>query len=239
LLISVPSEQNTSIHRSLYEDYEKHYLPDTLTGSLNLSTFPNLTDLIVEYQRLTDLNLYRNRKLKDISVPNNLIQTITFPQIARRLERINVQNNNIRSRGLSIFDNYPRLRFLNLGTNNINQIQQGFYNRWRGSLSPLRNLNGLEELDINATDISHGLQFLPTANLFLFTCGNKGRANALVNNIKRMLRFDEAMAVEEADEEILLQKVGKIDEWQGQLQQLFLTALIQQQVGIHFRPHNQ
>jgi len=72
----------------------------------------------------------------------------------------------------------------------------------------------LKELDINATNIHYGLQFIPLDNLYHFTCGDKGRNDALVNHIKRMLGFTETTASEEENPLILLHKVQRIDDWQ-------------------------
>lgn len=228
LLISIPSQQNTFVHLNFYRDFTKYYLPNNLNGELNLSTFPNLTHLIIEYQGLTSLDLNSNQQLRDIDVSNNLLQTVTFPRIAPQLDRISVINNNLRPQDLTVFANYPDLKNLILGTNDTNRIQQGLYNRWQGSLFPLRNLTILEELDINSTNIFQGLQFLSLNNLHSFTCGDKGRNDALVNNIKWMLGFSEEIAIEEIDPITMTNKVQQISNWQQVFRNQQLIAQIQQ-----------
>jgi hypothetical protein len=73
------------------------------------------------------------------------------------------------------------------------------------------------ELDINATDVDSGLEFLPTEELFYFTCGDMGRANAGVSNIKQLCRFSEEEAISN-DFGVNLIKVGRINQIQHELQ---------------------
>jgi len=146
LLISIPRKQNDYFHLNFYRDFTKYYLPNSLNGELDLSTFPNLTHLIIEYQGLTSLNLESNQQLEDIDTSNNLLQTITFPRTTNHLKRVYVPNNNLRPRDLTVFANYPHLEYLILGTNDNSRIQQDIYNQWQGSLSPLGKSNWIERI---------------------------------------------------------------------------------------------
>jgi hypothetical protein len=42
-------------------------------------------------------------------------------------------------------------------------------------------------LDINATDINSGLEYLPARHVFYFTFGNKGRRRAGVDELKNIM----------------------------------------------------
>jgi hypothetical protein len=62
----------------------------------------------------------------------------------------------------------------------------------------LKNLTVLTELDINATDIDDGLEYLPTGRLYTFYCASK-REGAGVEKIKKLLGLNERLAGKESD----------------------------------------
>jgi hypothetical protein len=98
-----------------------------------------------------------------------------------------------------------------LGTDSFERISQNIYNRYYGSLELIKNLNQLEELDLNATDVESGLEYLPTQNLKLITFGDKGKIQAKVNALKKTLEFDEQLTSSKnaIDNQ---QKIGRITE---------------------------
>src|SRR6185437_15052599 len=95
--------------------------------------------------------------------------------------------NNLRASSLFCFARFPNLEHLFLGTYDATRISSNVYNRVNGSLYHIRNLRRLKELDINATDINRGLEYLPTEELFHFTFGNCGRTGAGVDQLKTVL----------------------------------------------------
>jgi Leucine-rich repeat (LRR) protein len=198
LLIADISFQQDPFYQSAYRNVQHaYYLNQPLTGKLNLSDFIRLRELQIEGTRITKLNLSRCSNLKEIRVDNNRLTQITFPRQARNLEAIHVTNNNLSASDLSCFSNYSVLKSLYLGTNDVAQINRGIYNRWNGSLTPLRHLQYLEELDINSTDISLGLNDIPLNNLQFFLFGSYDRQGAGVNNLKTMLNVEEDLAKSE------------------------------------------
>jgi hypothetical protein len=72
-----------------------------------------------------------------------------------------IENNNLSKIGLSSFDKFINLKMLFLGTSYQAKIQKNFYNRFYGSLEPLKSLTKLEVLTISNTDINCGLEHLP------------------------------------------------------------------------------
>jgi hypothetical protein len=173
-----------------------HYLTDSesLTGTLDLSSFPRLKKLMIKKQFISKLLLTNCHNLEEIYAEDNLLREIVLPRNAKKLNIISLVNNNFFAQDLSPFSQFTNLRFLHLGTNNNWRIINDVYNRWNGSLFHLRDLTELFELDINATDIDSGLEYLPTDNLFYFTCGEVGRVNSGVGNIKQLCGFDEEEA---------------------------------------------
>ncbi|CAI2162693.1 6829_t:CDS:2 [Funneliformis geosporum] len=156
-----PSEiESDEAHHILYQNRpNRHYIPlaSSLTGKLNLSTFP----------RLRTLNINK--------------------QFINRLVLTNCNRLRIVAKDLSEFNRFRKLTSLFLGTERPERINQGVYNRWNGSLSNISNLTKLEELDINATDVNDGLIDLPTRKLRHFTFGDCGRTEAEVNRLKDTL----------------------------------------------------
>jgi len=185
-----PDTQATSSSSSQY-----FYLPaNELVGKLDLSTFPKLEKLVIEKQSITSLVLTNCCRLKKIDASYNLLENVVWPNQARRLQNICLTNNNFSAQDLSCFANFTNLKTLFLGTENQERIRQNIYNRWNGSLTRISNLDRLQELDINATDINDGLIDLPTDELFHFTFGNCGRIGAGVDEFKRIsevLEFEE------------------------------------------------
>ncbi|CAG8499910.1 31283_t:CDS:2 [Gigaspora margarita] len=194
---------------------------------MNLASFPNLEEIVVEGHFINGLILTGCSRLRKIHASNNLLREVIFPYQAPGLEDIMLTNNNFREQNLSCFTRFTRLHRLFLGTDNPDRINQGIYNRWCGSLIHLLTLTRLQELDINATDINSGLKYLPTRNLFLFTFGNKGRTNARINNLKaeieNYLEFEEGETMEEwAGNEEFEDNMGKVEDirsWQCHQQQ--------------------
>ncbi|CAG8502264.1 1802_t:CDS:2 [Gigaspora margarita] len=159
-----------------YIDGEK----EILMGTLDLSSFINLESLKIDKNYLSKLILAGCQHLESIEADGNLLREIVLPLRTDHLERVYLTNNNFPVQDLSIFSNYTNLEILFLGTDDETRIRRGIYNR-------LSQLSNLEELDINATDIDRGLEYLPTNRLFNFTFGNQGRVGAGVDCLKSVL----------------------------------------------------
>ncbi|KLL05350.1 MAG: hypothetical protein MRERV_2c101 [Mycoplasmataceae bacterium RV_VA103A] len=180
LISSVPRD-------TTFDYYLNEAAHEVLTGTLDLSDFTNLKSIRIEKQHINKLILTGCQHLETIEANNNLLREIVLPWSTNCLERVYLTNNNFRVQDLSCFANYTNLKTLFLGTDDETRIGQGIYNRWDGSLGELSRLQHLEELDINATDIDRGLEYLPTNHLFYFTFGNQGRVEAGVDCLKNVL----------------------------------------------------
>ena len=198
-----------------YNLADTHYLTtaESLTGALDLSSFSQLESLRIKKQFINKLVLTDCRNLEEVYAEDNLLKEIILPQSVRKLDMVSLVNNNFYPQNLFCFSRLTKLRYLYLGTSDSDRIRNNIYNRWNGSLVHLQNLIRLRDLDINATDVDSGLEFLPTNKLMNFLCGNKGRENAGVNRIKEICRFTEEEAADEDIDENLW-KAEEIRGWQ-------------------------
>jgi hypothetical protein len=112
-----------------------------LEGKLNLSDFVSLESLNCSNNLLTDVDL------------TGLNQ--------KKLESINLRNNNLSPRDLTCFSNFINLKEILIDTDNEKRAEKGTYNRFRGSLEPLKNLTKLNKVIIANTDVDSGLEYLP------------------------------------------------------------------------------
>ncbi|MCE8163202.1 MAG: protein kinase [Candidatus Moeniiplasma glomeromycotorum] len=159
-----------------------------LEGNLDLSDFKNLEKLDCSNNCLTNLNLNNCKKLKEIRCWNNQLATlnlgdliqleivwcsnnyltqIIYPTNLERMTELLISDNNISFSDLSIFSQFNNLVRLEIGNRSLfadkNKIDLGIYNRFMGSLEPLKYLNNLEDLDISNTDIDSGWEYLPNS----------------------------------------------------------------------------
>ena len=81
---------------------------------------------------------------------------------------------------------FVNLKKLYLGTVKPKKIQQRIFNRFNGSLEPLRNLVELRNLSISNTDIDSGLEYLPESVEKLNCLANK-RTGAKVKVFCKLL----------------------------------------------------
>ena len=233
----IDSKENFSFDMQPFSNTpeDKHYLTTKLEKELDLSDFINLEALFINNQKITglkllnclkltylncsdnelkNLNLSKLTNLKTINCSNNLLTEIDFSsQDPKELLSLHLDNNNLSCCDLSCFSRFTGLRHLYLGTDEKERINKNIYNHFFGSLEDLKGLTNLAELDINATDIDSGLEYLPTEKLYMFYCASK-RQGAKVEKIKKFLGLSEKLAEEEGDGESE-EKIDRIKIFQG------------------------
>ena len=132
---------------------------------LNNFIFPESMKMIelrnkeLEGDLIIDLNKFK--KLEIIILSRNKLTSINFLGDSNELKHIDVSNNDIQPTSLEMFSRFPNLTHLRLGSYDKDNIENGIYNRFFGSLKPLEKLSQLEKLDIRNTDIDSGLEYLP------------------------------------------------------------------------------
>ncbi|CAG8708575.1 35278_t:CDS:2 [Racocetra persica] len=117
-----------------------------LKGAIRLKGFNNLEELNCSENELTNLYLNDCPKLRKLDCSSN-----------------NLNSNNFSESNLSSFKNFTKLEELKLGNDNKEKINQGIYNRFSGSLKPLKNLTKLKVLHIDNTDLNSGAEHLPAS----------------------------------------------------------------------------
>src|SRR5579862_563428 len=99
-----------------------HYLKTPLT-KLKLGKMPNLTGLTCVYNQLTSVDF---------------LSELTHPE---KLESLNIERNNFQPTTYDFLARFTNLKHLTTGTIK-DKIEAGIYNRFYGSLQPLKNLTG-------------------------------------------------------------------------------------------------
>ncbi|CAB4409214.1 unnamed protein product [Rhizophagus irregularis] len=136
-----------------------------LEGHLDLSDFVNLEKLYCSDNELVGIDL-----------------SLTHPE---KMTYLDIGNNNFAPSNLSLFSKFINLKVLSIGTDKEEKIKLNKYNRFYGSLEPLKSLK-LNTLDIRATDINEGLEFL-SDSLDSFLC-EPVRDDAKVKTIHEMTK---------------------------------------------------
>lgn len=128
----------------------------------------NLSNL--EINNLTNLEYFdcSNNQLNDINLTNLNPRKLTY---------LDISNNDFSSRDLTNFTKLVNLEYLSIGNDNKERIEKGVYNRFYGSLEPLKNLVKLRTLYIPATDIDSGLEYL-TDTIGTINCSSYNRPDS-------------------------------------------------------------
>ncbi|CAI2201842.1 13189_t:CDS:2, partial [Funneliformis geosporum] len=99
-----------------------------------------------------------------------------------KLEKLYIKDNKFSS-DLSLFSEFIELHDLDLSND---KEREGVYNRFTGSLEPLKNLTKLTDLNINDTDIEKGLEYLYHNGIKSFYCRNKlGNKDNFAKNLRK------------------------------------------------------
>jgi hypothetical protein len=217
---------------------------ENLEGDLKLGGFVNLEELLCCGNKLTSLKIIDSSKLKCLDCSDNEITELEiryFPNLKRlkcqenfltnldlsqneKLKWLNICNNNFFKQDLSLFSHLVNLEILELG-NWGEDWNPDTYNRFVGSLEPLKNLTKLGVLLINNTDIDSGLEHL-SKSLRVFNCQAEERPNARVKKLETELkRFGE---VKEKDYSnfLLLLTEWRIQKAKQTFQNLFIVTLV-------------
>ncbi|CAG8840383.1 25084_t:CDS:2, partial [Racocetra persica] len=150
-----------------------HIFPDTLQNNLIHQEYyqneENCYYLPVADSLTGTLDLSSLPRLRKLTINQQFINRLILTG-CQQLRELDADGNLLRKVILPL--RAHRLKSIRLNDNNF----------WARDL----NLK-LEELDINATDINGGLEYLNTEKLFGFTFGNCGRTGARVDELKDAL----------------------------------------------------
>ena len=189
------------------------FFNQNLTGSWDLSGFVNLRALKVSYNNFTNLDF---------------LNTIPNPE---KLIRLVVSNNNLQPTTLEIFRRFVKLEWLYIGTDD-GGINWNHYNRFTGSLEPLKNMSKLQVLCIDATDIDSGLEYLPGNLSDNISCFANTRPNPKVVKIQEQLSpFNYNIKSWQLANSPIVNAVNRIKELETQIQKV--TAELEQEKNNH------
>jgi len=157
-------------------------LPSTVKEKLEI--------LHLENNKLTELNIDGFSNLQIISCQNNFLTSLDLNQ-KTKLEHLNISDNYFSKQDLSFLSHLVGLKYLNLGNNKQEKVQQGIYNRFVGSLEFLRNMSKLGRLSIENTDFDEGVEYLPDS-LFIeistqLSYSTQLRPKSKIGKIKHLL----------------------------------------------------
>ncbi|CAG8485480.1 7456_t:CDS:1 [Dentiscutata erythropus] len=155
-----------------------------LEDQLELTDFINLNYFDCSNNGLTSLNLKDCQRLEVIHCYCNRIRLLNLPKLNQLrefdasynqlididLSAFNPENllilklhtNNFNSQDIDCFSSFTKLEYLLFCNDVRERIEKNDYNRFYGSLKSLQNMNNLKYLDIRATDVEKGLEYLPT-----------------------------------------------------------------------------
>lgn len=133
-----------------------------LVGELALNDFTNLESLDCSHNQLTNLDLSACQQLKMLICYNNLLTSFDYAQLnPEKLIWLDISSNNLSLQELVALSQFVNLIGLHVGNSSPENINKGIYNRFSGSLAPLRDLNKLYSLNISNTDLNNGIEYLP------------------------------------------------------------------------------
>jgi len=154
----------------ILNDYEKllrTWRNSTVTNNkltaLNVSDLTQLTTLNCANNQIKTLNINGCPNLEEIIANHNNLTGLEVKDLTpAKLKTLDLHNNQLTTRDLSALTPLVNLETLDLGKDNqVEQINRGLYNQFTGSLQALANYTKLKKLNISATDINHGLEYLP------------------------------------------------------------------------------
>ncbi|CAG8506187.1 10168_t:CDS:2 [Gigaspora margarita] len=182
--------------------------------SLDISGCPNLTVLDISTNRLTNLDISKCTDLKEINCAKNNLNSVDFltklPN-PEKLEELLIYDNNIQPTTLDFLRPFVNLKDCKLGLNRHGlyweNVANDRYNRFYGSLEPIKNLTKLEEFCIAGTDVEEGLEYIPTGITELSAQAVKEGKNAMMKNLIDCQPLRPNSKVQKIQDELQLDKV--------------------------------
>ncbi|CAI2171893.1 3182_t:CDS:2 [Funneliformis geosporum] len=191
---------------------------EKLTGSLSLQGFINLKQLncsfnqiseidvndchqlemfICSHNRLTKLDCTGLDKLRIIICTSNLLTSLDHSFLnSAKLISLSISNNSFPKQDLSVFSKFTNLQYLGIGNDN-EMFNNDTYNRFYGSLDPLKSLTKLDCLEINNTDVDSGLEYL-SDNIQTICCHFGFRPESKVRKIAEQLSANDLFFFDDA-----------------------------------------
>lgn len=171
-----------------------------LEGELELEGFSSLERIEGFKNKLTKLEIINCPKVSYLNISYNLFEKLGSlgNLVPERLVSLSIHNNNFSQQDLSCFSRFINLEYLYIDNGEKERITENIYNRFYGSLEPLKNLKRLKLLDISETDVGSGLEYL-SLSLKKIECNSKTGKKCL----KIRKELEEATKIEGVTEKLI------------------------------------
>jgi len=177
---------------------------------LNISNCPDLTEFYCSGNQLANLNISNCPQITKLNFSNNLLTSFDFYELNEsELTHLGLRNNNFSRRDLSELTPFVNLESIDVGRDdNQSEIKRGRYNRFYGSLEPLKNMTKLKFLSIEATDIDSGLEYLPESleEFYCVSYGTSTKVRKIEESLKNVPLQEVFAPSETVVEDIILVK---------------------------------
>jgi len=206
------NNQLTSLDISNCQQLKKLGCGTNKLTNLNLTNLEQLENLCCHENQLMKLNLSQNKQLTELccydsqlnqlilptKLPNleklvcrdNLLTHLDFAALnGEKLIDLSLTNNNFPTQDLTSLTKFINLKQLDLGNTSWTKINDNIYNHWTGSLQPLQNMQQLQRLVINNTDLDSGSEYLPVS-IEEILCSRLQRPTSKVKLIAKELERD-------------------------------------------------
>jgi hypothetical protein len=189
---------------------EIHFLAidgKNLEGELEIRDFSNLEMIECFKNKLTNLKIINCPKVNHLNISCNSLKSLEFLNDldAEKLIFLSIHTNNFLKSDLTPFSKFINLEELYLDNYDKDLFEESKYNRFYGSLEPLKNLKNLRLLNISGTDIDSGLEYLADSVSKIGCDGNNLKDEIGCLKIKKELEN----AAKDLNEE-----VSSSDEWE-------------------------
>jgi len=151
--------------RELRNIYGEH---NSSLTHVELIDLPELTHFSVSDCHLENIRIRGCPKISYLNVSNNYLRDLGFLDNLppERLKYLGLHNNDIGKKeneqeekhDLSVFSRFVNLEELYLDNSDKGKFEKDFYNRFTGSLKPLKDLEKLKWLNISNTDVGNDLE---------------------------------------------------------------------------------
>ncbi|KLL04074.1 MAG: hypothetical protein MRERV_28c026 [Mycoplasmataceae bacterium RV_VA103A] len=185
-LTSLNNNNLTSLNIKSCPDLEYLDCGSNSITDLDISGCPNITYLDCRKNKLSELDLSKCSKIMTLKCEKNRLTSLNFLKHLddKKLKRLDLNDNNFLKSNLDPFSRFTNLEILWL-CNKEGEAKKA-YNRFFGSLKPLQNLNKLQELYIQNTDLDSGLEYL-SDSINTFYCDATKRPESKVKKIEEEL----------------------------------------------------
>src|SRR6185312_7749173 len=133
-----------------------------LTG-IEIANLPQLTYFHANGCEIISIIIKNCPEISYLNVGNNLLSETKFlSQLnSEKLTYLSIHSNNFSEQDLSFLSKFNNLEQLFIDNHDEEKFEKDFYNRFTGSLKPLKDLEKLKWLNISNTDLNSDLEHLP------------------------------------------------------------------------------